>query len=253
MKPITNILLLLALVCYVFLPLFEISFLGNLSGLNFTASMITENKGIQYTFFALIPFITIFLAIGFNCLKNRYWGVMVTVLIFFAIYFFVNLNTMFQGFSLTHDPQVVPNSEMGEGLPVAGLGIGYYTSFVFTVLALVSALVSMMPFKFNKRLEENIDRRFETGKKQISRVGHGIQGEIHKIGHHHGKQDNATDAPAQEAVPAAPAETIKENVEDDSRFMPKTDEPSIQPADDDSRYMPQHSSEEEKYSDYMPK
>ena len=168
MKPITNILLLLALVCYVFLPLFEISFIGSLSGLNFTASMITENKGFQYTFFALIPFITLFLAIGFNCLKNRYWGIVVAVIIFFAIYFFVNLSTMFQGFSLTHDPQVAPSAEMGEGMPVAGLGIGYYASFALTVLSLLSALVSMMPFKFNKRLEESIDKRFETSKKQIT-------------------------------------------------------------------------------------
>lgn len=249
MKPITNILLLLALVCYVFLPLFEISFIGSLSGLNFTASMITENKGFQYTFFALIPFITLFLAIGFNCLKNRYWGIVVAVIIFFAIYFFVNLSTMFQGFSLTHDPQVAPSAEMGEGMPVAGLGIGYYASFALTVLSLLSALVSMMPFKFNKRLEESIDKRFETSKKQISKVGHGINDEIHKIGH---RQDKHEKAVATDAVATTPEEE-KVNVEDESRFMPKGEDASTSVAGDDSRFMPARSPQEEKYSDYMPK
>lgn len=250
MKPITNILLLLALVCYVFLPLFEISFIGNLSGLNFTASMITANKGFQYTFFALIPFITLFLAIGFNCLKNRYWGIVVAVLIFFTLYFFVNLSTMFQGFSLTHDPQVAPNAEVGEGMPVAGLGLGYYSSGVLTVLSLISALVSMMPFKFNKRLEQSIDKRFVTGKKQISRVGHGINDEIHKIGHRQVKQEKTTAAVVEPDAPAA--EDVKRNVEDESRFMPKTGEEPSAPSDE-SRFMPPLSPEEEKYSDYMPK
>ncbi len=82
MKPITNLLLLVALACYVFLPLFEISLVGNITGLQFTASMISAQQGAQYTAFVLIPFITIFLAIGFNSLKNRYWGIVVALLIF---------------------------------------------------------------------------------------------------------------------------------------------------------------------------
>lgn len=236
MKPITNILLLLALVCYVFLPLFEISFIGSLSGLNFTASMITENRGFQYTFFALIPFITLFLAIGFNCLKNRYWGIVVAVLIFFALYFFVNLSTMFQGFSLTHDPQVAPNAEMGEGMPIAGLGVGYYSSGVFTVLSLISALVSMMPFKFNKRLEESIDKGFESGKKQISKVGHGIHDEFNKMGHHRGRHEK-TQKDLTQSKGSVPEQTVQEE----------------KPMEDDSRFMPPSSPDEEKYSDYMPK
>ena len=110
MKPITNILLVLALVFYVFLPLMEISHMGNISGLDFSASLLTYNKA-RFTAFALAPFVTLFLAIGFNCLKNRYWGIVVAVIIFFAIYFFVNLSTMFHGFSLTHDPQVAPSAD----------------------------------------------------------------------------------------------------------------------------------------------
>ena len=142
MKPITNILLLITLVAYVFLPLFEISLVGNLTGLQFTESMITANLGPWYTMFSLMPFITIFLAIGFNCLKNRYWGIVVALLIFVVIYFFASLTNVFQGFSLVHDPEVAADTELSEGLPIVGVGIGFYVSLIFTVLAFISALVS---------------------------------------------------------------------------------------------------------------
>lgn len=238
MKPITNILLLLALVCYVFLSLFEISLVGNLTGLQFTASMITANQGASYTAFALIPFVTMFLAIAFNCLKNRYWGIVVAVLIFFALYFFANVATMFQGFSLEHDPSVAADLEMTEGLPVAGLGIGFYSSLALTILALISALVSLMPFKFNKRLEESIDKRFMESKKHISKVGHDIHGEFHKHGKHtkHEKEEvkNETTA-ASEAVIEQKPDNEAPAQEDDSRFMPKQEH------------------DDEQYSDYMPK
>ena len=88
MKPITNILLVLALVCYVFLPIMEISHMGSITGLDFSASLLTI-KG--YTMFALTPFITIFLAIGFNCLRSRWWGIIDALLILMAIFFFVNM------------------------------------------------------------------------------------------------------------------------------------------------------------------
>lgn len=188
MKPITNILLLLALVSYIFLPLFEISLMGSLSGLQFTASMISANLKIGYTLYSLVPFLLLFAAIAFNCLKNRYWGVLVAILIFGVIYFFITLTNVFQGFSLVHDPSVVSDTEKVEGMPVIGTGIGFYVSFILTGLAFISALVSLMPFKFNKKLEESIDSRigkgFESGKKHISKVGHDIHGEFHKIGSH---------------------------------------------------------------------
>ena len=55
MKPITNILLLLALVCYVFLPLFEISHMGSLTGLEFSSSLITYQLGMKYSLYYAIP------------------------------------------------------------------------------------------------------------------------------------------------------------------------------------------------------
>lgn len=232
MKPITNILLLLALVCYVFLPLFEISLVANLTGLSFTAISFSESPDLKYKAFALMPFITMFLAIGFNCLRNRYWGIVVAVLIFLAMYFFASVGSFFQGFSLGDNPAVMGEAEMSEGMPVAGMGAGYYSSFSLTMLALISTLVSMMPFKFNKRLEERIDRRFESGKKHISKVGHDLHDEIHKIGKH----------PKHKSV--------QESVEE-------SEKPAVEPLEpdheDDSRFMPTQSTDEEKYSDYMPK
>lgn len=242
MKPITNLLLLVALACYVFLPLFEISLVGNITGLQFTASMISAQQGAQYTAFVLIPFITIFLAIGFNSLKNRYWGIVVALLIFVTLYFFANVASMFQGFSLSDDPSVTSaDVEMAEGMPVAGLGSGFYVSLVLTVLALLSALVSLMPFKFNKRLEESLDKRFVESKRHISKVGHKVGHEIHdewnKIGGKHNRSDKmAQNKPEVQQQPE----------------QPEQPQPAVDP-EDDTRFMPKQASEDDRYSDYMPK
>lgn len=230
MKPITNILLLLALACYVFLPYFDASLAGDITGLGFTAGIITLNLGIKYTIFALIPFITMFLAIGFNCLRNRFWGIAVVVLIVFALYFFAESTTMSPGFTLDHDPSLAP--DINEGLPISGNGVGFYSSAIFTVLALLSALVSLIPFKFNKRLEESIDKGFSEGKKHITKVGHEIDDKIHHLGKHHAGE---TKKGNNEAPPTAtPEEETSASHEDDSRFMPK--EQSIDDAHRD--YMP---------------
>lgn len=193
MKPITNIILIITLVCYVFLPLFEISLVGSLSGLQFTASM--ANLGVFYTLYSITPFATIFLAIAINCLKNRYWGILVALLVFGVIYYLSTLTSVFQGFSLVHEPDVADNAVMSEGMPIIGVGIGFKLSFFFAILSLVSALVSLMPFKFNKKLEETIDshigKGLESSKKHISKVSHGIHDEFHKRGknNNHKKSD----------------------------------------------------------------
>ena len=231
MKPITNILLVLALVCYVFLPLFEISHLGSVSGHEFTSSVINYNQGFKSTIFALTPFITIFLAIGFNCLRNRWWGIIDVVLIFFTLYFFFNLLAKFQGFPINHDPAVMANTEMSEGMSINGLGVGFYASSVLTILAFFSALISLMPFNFNKKIEEKIDNRLESSKKRLSKVGHGINDELHKIGKH-SKSKEMEVAKDSEELPPPP---LPEDKEDASRFMP------------------QSSDEENRYGDYMPK
>ena len=229
MKPITNILLVLALVCYVFLPLFELSHLGSVSGHEFTSSVINYKQGFKSTLFALTPFITIFLAIGFNCLRNRWWGIIDVVLIFFTLYFFFNLLAKFQGFPINHDPEVMTNTEMSEGMSINGLGVGFYASSVLTILAFLSALISLMPFNFNKKIEEKIDNRLESSKKRLSKVGHGINDEFHKIGKH---------------------SKSKELLKDSDDLLPP---PIPEDKEDDSRFMPQGSIEDEQNRDYMPK
>ena len=210
MKPITNILLLLALVCYIFLPLFNITYMGSLNGLGFTSSMITYGPNYRFILYALTPFITLFLAIGFNCLKSRYWGIIDSILIFMAIFFFVGLLANFKGISLVHDPAVVGDTEMSEGMPINSLGIGYYLSAGLTILAFISALVSLMPFGFNKRLEESIDKRFVESRKHISKMGHGIHDEIHR----RGKQSKTEPKVVEDIEPTQPEEEAQPEQED---------------------------------------
>ncbi len=229
MKPITNILLVLALVFYVFLPIMEISHMGSITGMDFSTSMISH-KG--YMLYALTPFITIFLAIGFNCLRSRWWGIIDAILILMAIFFFVNTLTKFQGLPLLHSPEVVADTELSEGMPINGLRSGFYLSSAFTILAFISALISLMPFEFNKRIEERIDKRFESGKRHIEKVGHTIHDEIHKIG-----------------------KKPKENVERPSQGLTTQESPetTVQTTDDDDfRFKPSEMDEDEKYRDYMP-
>lgn len=238
MKPITNILLVLALVFYVFLPLMEISHMGSISGLDFSASLLTYNKA-RFTAFALAPFVTLFLAIGFNCLRSRWWGIIDAILILMAIFFFVSMLTKFQGLPLAHNPDVVADTEMSEGMPIDGLRSGFYLSAGATMLAFLSALVSLMPFEFNKRIEERIDRRFESGKRQIGRVGHTIHDEFHKIGK---KPKGNVEQPQEKII--SPEQNPKNQLETESQNSS---------SDSDSRFMPDEMTEEEKYKDYMPK
>lgn len=211
MKPITNLLIVLALVCYIFLPLFDITHMGSLNGLGFTSSLITYGPNYRFILYALTPFITLFLAIGFNCLKSRYWGIIDAILLFMAIFFFVGLLANFKGISLAHDPAVIGDTEMSEGMPISSLGIGYYLSAGLTILAFISALVSLMPFSFNKRLEESIDKRFVESRKHISKMRHGNRDEIYPGEEQSTTGQSKTDAseptqPEEEAQPAQAGE-----------------------------------------------
>jgi len=230
MKPITNILLVLALVFYVFLPIIEISHTGTITGMDFFSSLLTYNE-TKLTIFAFIPFITIFLAIAFNCLKSRWWGIIDAILILMAIFYFVNMLTKFQGLPLAHNPDIASNTEMSEGMSIIGLKSGYHLCLGSTILALISALVSLMPFQFNKRIEESFDKRIENRKKQIGKMGHTIHDEIHKLGKHSKNEQ--------------PEKTATEQIS-----LPEEPEPST---NDDSQYKPKELSEDEKYKDYMPK
>lgn len=231
MKPITNILLALALVCYVFLPFYNISFQGGLSGFEFTAGTISRNPSLIGISFALLPFISSFLAMGFNCLKNKYWSIASAVLIVLGIYFFV-IATNFHQFSLNHSPEITPTNDLGEGFSIAGIGMGFILSCTLMSLALVSALVSLLPFKFNEAIEravdDTLDKTWEEGRKHIKALGHEVHDEWNKIEakskqhlHHNTHPANHTThvTPDEKLTETTPP-PIPEDKEDESRFMP---------------------------------
>ena len=227
MKPITSILLALALICYVFLPFYEISFQGGLTGFSYTAGTITQRFTLGNTVFALLPFITCFAAIGFNTLKNRWWGIVVTLLIVVGLWF-LDRTGNYHDIALRHAPDITPSEDVGEGFAIIALGIGYKASLVLLVSALCSAILSMLPFKFNERIERAVDERIDHSLEDMRALGRSVS-EWNESHLRHPRKAPAT--PAETAPPAEPADKtavatptpppLPEDPEDPSRFMPK--------------------------------
>ena len=210
MKPITSLLLIVAIVCYVFMPLFEYKMLDkDMTGLTFTIDAITNGS---HVFVALLPFLATFLGIGFNSLKNRYWGVAVVAVIVLGLYFFPTVYN-FSGIPLAHDPDVAQDAEFQEGLRVDGIGLGFRASFISLILALISALISLMPLKINRFIEQSIDNSIEEGKKHLAHLTHDKK-------RHHNEEKDVEEA-AKPEIPES---------EDDKK-------PPYQPTDH-SAYMP---------------
>jgi len=89
MKHLTNILLVVALICYAFLPFYDLSLQGSMTGFEFTAAKITHANGFGDVLFGLIPFLTCFAAIAFNCLRSKYWVLAAIVCIAVCLNFYV--------------------------------------------------------------------------------------------------------------------------------------------------------------------
>ncbi len=137
MKPITNILLIIYIIVYTFLPIFDVSLVGGQTGFDYTAYTITNSEDIIKQIFSLLPFIVAFAAISVNCMKNRFWGIAVSVIICFGIYFYVYAKDLVM-------------IQQPEFFKIESLGVGFYIGYVTLLLSLVSAAVSVLPFKFNK-------------------------------------------------------------------------------------------------------
>ena len=195
MKPITNILLVLALILYVFLPFYDISFIGTVTGLKFTAGTISQALSLHNVLLALLPFVACFGAIVLNSLKSRWWVIGAIACIFIWLLFYLNTNNL-HDIMLHHAPEVTPDNDLGEGFSITGLGIGYKLSFLVTALSLLSAIVSLLPFEFN-RLESNLHKPHRSK---------------------HGDADAAATPPIVDDTPALP---VEEDKEDPSRFMPR--------------------------------
>lgn len=216
MRPITNILLVLALICYVFLPFYDISLNGTVSGLDFTAGTITQSLSLGNVLLALLPFITCFGAIALNCLKKRWWVLGSIALIFLGLWFFMHTNSL-HAIGLQHAPEVTPDNDLGEGFSIIGLGIGHKLSFALTALSLISALISLLPFKFNETIERAVDDTFEDGRRHVRKEFNRLESNLHRS--HRAKQQTPPAAPPVEENTAA--KHAEEDKEDPSRFMPK--------------------------------
>ena len=216
MRPITNILLVLALICYVFLPFHDISLIGTVTGLGFTAGTISQFQSIGRVMLALLPFLACFGAIFLNCLKRRWWVIAAIACILLWLWFYSVTGSSYD-ISLQHDPEVAPDNDLGEGYTIIGMGIGYKLSYILTALSLLSAIISLLPFKFNETIEKAVDDTFEGGRRHVREEFKRLE-HVHKG--HKGKVNNSTSTPPtlqpEEEQPDEPVE----DKEDPSRFMP---------------------------------
>ena len=227
MKPVTSILLALALICYVFLPFYEISFQGGLTGFSYTAGTITQRFTLANTIFVLLPFITCFSAIGFNTLKSRWWGIVVAVLIVLGLWF-LDRTGHYHDIALRHAPDITPSEDVGEGFSIIGLGIGYKASLVLLVASLYSAILSMLPFKFNERIERAVDERIDHSLEDMRALGRSMS-EWNEQHLRHPRRTTSSpiepapgDEPASVTAPqSTPTPPPLVDPVDPSRFMPK--------------------------------
>ena len=215
MRPITNILLVLALICYLFLPFQDISLMGKVTGLGFTAGTISQSLSISNIALALMPFIACFGAVALNCMKRRWW-VLGTIACILLWLWFYSITGYSHDISLEHAPEVTPDNDLGEGFSVIGMGIGYKLSRILAWLSLISAVISMLPFKFNETIEKAVDDTFEDGRRHVRQ-------EFKRFENAH-KPHKSKKAPASPPTPPPP--TTQESPEpeldkeDPSRFMP---------------------------------
>lgn len=217
MRPITNILLVLALICYVFLPFYNISLIGTVTGLGFTAGTISQSLSVGSVLLALVPFIAIFGAVALNCLKGRWWVLGTIVLIILGLWFFMHTSS-FHDIVLQHEPEITPDNDLGEGFTITGLGIGHKLSFALTALSLISAIISLLPFKFNETIERAVDDTFEGGRRHVRE-------EFKRLENAH-RSHKTKDTTKQQSATTPPPITqdntsLEEDKEDPSRFMPK--------------------------------
>ena len=136
MKPITNALLAIAIICYTFLPFYELSFEGSWTGLKYSSEVISNIDGFSGILFALLPYLACFGGIMFNCLKNRYWGIVSGICIVAGLYFYHS----------TYDFTCVENPQL---FSITELGFGFNIGYGLLIAALASAILSTLPFPFN--------------------------------------------------------------------------------------------------------
>ena len=217
MRPITNILLVLALICYLFLPFYDLSLMGTRTGLGFTAGTISQALSLKNVLIALLPFLACFGAIALNSLKRRWWVLGAIACILVWLWFYTNTGNL-HDIMLHHEPEVTPDNDLGEGFSVIGMGIGYKLSRVLTWLSLISALVSLLPFKFNETIERAVDDTFEDGSRYVRQEFKRLENATHKP--HKPKKSPTPPTTTTEPVEQEPTAPELDK-EDPTRFMPQ--------------------------------
>ena len=166
---------------------------------------------------ALLPFITCFGAIALNCLKKRWWVLGTIALILLGLWFFAQTQGL-HDIGLQHAPEVTPDNDLGEGFSITGLGIGYKLSYGLYILSLISAIISLLPFKFNETIEKAVDDTFEDGRRLARNEFNRLESNLHKPG-------KSKQHPGKPTTPPTPPEPTHdepvEDKEDPTRFMPK--------------------------------
>ena len=191
--------------------------MGTVSGLGFTAGTISQSLSISSIALGLLPFLACFGAVALNCMKRRWW-VLGTIACILLWLWFYSVTGNSHDISLQHAPEVTPDNDLGEGFSVIGMGIGYKLSRALTWLSLISAAISMLPFKFNETIEKAVDDTFEDGRRHVREEFKRFEN-AHK-GH---KTKNNSPTPPAAEEPSVPAEEPPiEDKEDPSRFMPNS-------------------------------
>lgn len=131
MKPITNILLIASIICYAFLPFYELSFEGSWTGLKYTSETISNIDSILSKLFSLIPFVACFAGILFNSRKGRYWGFATVACIAGGLYFY----------AVARDFTVAANPQM---FMLTGLGYGFNIGYGLLIASLISTTISLI-------------------------------------------------------------------------------------------------------------
>ena len=138
MKAITNTLLIISIICYVFLPFYVLSFEGSWSGLKYTAETISNIESFLSKLFVLIPFIACFGGILFNYLKGRYWRIATGLCIIAGLYFYVTARDL----SIAANPQL---------FSISGLGYGFNIGFSALIAALSTTIISIVLTFFKRK------------------------------------------------------------------------------------------------------
>ena len=153
-----------------------------------------------------------------NCLELSEEALVVLgtiALIMLGLWFFIHTNSL-HDIVLQHAPEITPDHDLGEGFSVTNLGIGYKLSYVLTALSLISAIVSLLPFKFNETIERAVDDKFEDGRRHVRQEFNRLESNLHKPLRSKPSATNQV-PPSTDDQPKEPIE----DKEDPSRFMPK--------------------------------